>query len=54
MTAVAVWDHQPGALELLEQRVKDGWQPTPSNLVKGPTVLGFAACLADGSCASVA
>jgi hypothetical protein len=46
LTAVAVWDHRPSADELLAARLRDGWEPTPSDLQTGPTVLGHAACLA--------
>ncbi|HZS03429.1 MAG TPA: hypothetical protein VFD58_01020 [Blastocatellia bacterium] len=45
MTAVAVWDHRPGAQELLEARLGEGWQPTPSLLRGGEQVLGYAGCL---------
>lgn len=46
-----MWDHQPGAKELLEARLAAGWRPTPSLLRVGPTVLGYAACLETGDCA---
>jgi len=45
LTAVAVWPHKPTADELLAQRLKDGWRPTPSRLQSGATILGHAACL---------
>ena len=40
-----MWDHEPTADELLEARLADGWEPTPSLLASGATVLGFAARL---------
>ena len=46
MTAVAVFDHVPGAAELLERRLARGWRPTPSALKDGERVLGYAACVA--------
>ncbi|MCA9592599.1 MAG: hypothetical protein KC776_04785 [Myxococcales bacterium] len=45
MTAVAVWDHEPSAAELLEARLARGWTPTPTALKDGEAVLGYAACL---------
>jgi hypothetical protein len=45
VTAVAVWDHQPDARELLDARVARGWAPTPTALREGERVLGYAACL---------
>ena len=45
MTAVAVWDNQPTADELLARRLQEGWQPTPTRLQEGPRILGHAACL---------
>lgn len=45
MTAVAVWDHRPGAQELLEARVAAGWRPTPTATRDGDVILGYAACL---------
>ncbi len=42
VTAVAVWDHQPTAAELLAHRLAAGWRPMPSLLAKGPQVVGFA------------
>jgi hypothetical protein len=39
-----VWDHQPTADELLDRRLTNGWEPTPSLLKVGPTILGHAAC----------
>jgi hypothetical protein len=45
LTAVAVWDHQPTADELLERRLQDGWQPTKSCVLFGPKILGHAARL---------
>ena len=52
--AVAIWDHEPGAGELLDRRLAAGWQPTPTATVDGAVVLGHAACLArpSGSAAS--
>jgi hypothetical protein len=44
--AVAIWDHAPGADELLERRLASGWHPTPTATCDGPVVLGHAACLA--------
>jgi hypothetical protein len=43
--AVAIWDHEPSARDLLECRLAHGWQPTPTATRDGPVVLGFAACL---------
>ncbi|MEZ4448114.1 MAG: hypothetical protein R3B09_01460 [Nannocystaceae bacterium] len=45
MTAVAVWDHRPGAQELLDARVAAGWAPTPTATRGGDVILGYAACL---------
>ncbi|MEW5851182.1 MAG: hypothetical protein AB2A00_20510 [Myxococcota bacterium] len=45
MTAVAVWDHEPGPQELLEARLVAGWQPTPTATKDGPEILGYAACV---------
>jgi hypothetical protein len=45
VTAVAVWDHRPGARELLDERLARGWRPTPSALKGGDRVLGYAACV---------
>jgi hypothetical protein len=51
--AVAIWDHEPSADELLARRLERGWTPTPSATRDGDVVLGFAAkaktCRA-GSC----
>ncbi|MBX7221379.1 MAG: hypothetical protein K1Y36_15625 [Blastocatellia bacterium] len=44
MTAVAVWDHEPTDAEILEARLAQGWQPTPSPLKTGDEILGYAAC----------
>jgi hypothetical protein len=41
--AVAIWDHEPDADELLARRLEAGWQPTPTPTVEGDVVLGFAA-----------
>jgi hypothetical protein len=46
VTAVAVWDHEPSADELLERRLAQGWSPTPTAMREGRVVLGHAACLA--------
>ena len=40
-----MWDHHPVAQELLEARVKRGWQPTASAVRGDQQVLGYAACL---------
>lgn len=45
MTAVAVWDHRPGARELLAARLAAGWRPTPTATRDGDVVLGYAACV---------
>jgi hypothetical protein len=45
VAAVAVWDHQPNADELLAERLKTGWQVTPSLLREGVQVLGVACAL---------
>ncbi|MBA2339089.1 MAG: hypothetical protein H0V88_01730 [Pyrinomonadaceae bacterium] len=45
MTAVAVWDHQPDADELLQARLARGWTPTASMLKAGDRILGHASCL---------
>jgi hypothetical protein len=47
VTAVAVWDHRPGADELLQDRLAHGWRPTPTRLQTGEAILGHAACLVD-------
>ncbi|HWS55631.1 MAG TPA: hypothetical protein VN228_15940 [Pyrinomonadaceae bacterium] len=49
MTAVAVWDHHPGADELLRARLEGGWRPTPSPLKGGDAVVGHASCLFSSS-----
>jgi hypothetical protein len=41
--AVAIWDHEPSADELLTRRLDQGWQPTPTATCDGDVVLGFAA-----------
>ena len=48
MTAVAVFDHQPDAAELLARRLERGWRPTPSALKVGERILGYAACTVTG------
>jgi hypothetical protein len=45
VTAVAVWDFQPDADELLRFRLENDWQPTASSLRNGDKILGHAACL---------
>jgi hypothetical protein len=45
--SVSVWDHVPDADEILQARVDEGWQPTPSSLCGGDQVLGHAARLVD-------
>ena len=42
--AVAIWDHQPSARELLNGRLERGWVPTPTAMRDGNRILGFAAC----------
>ncbi|MFN8004780.1 MAG: hypothetical protein U0X75_27635 [Acidobacteriota bacterium] len=44
-----MWNHPPSADELLTERYRSGWQPTPSPLRDGARVLGHAACLLRGS-----
>jgi len=44
---VSVWDHRPAAHELLENRLQQGWKPTPSALASGDVVEGYAACVYD-------
>lgn len=48
ITAVAVFDHQPNAAELLAYRLERGWRPTPTSLKTGDKVLGYAACVVTG------
>jgi hypothetical protein len=43
VAGVTVWDHRPSPDELLQRRLADGWQPTPTDLRSGPAVLGHAA-----------
>jgi len=50
VAAVAAWDHQPTALELLDARLARGWRPRPSPVAGGARVLGYAACLEAGDC----
>jgi hypothetical protein len=47
VAAVAVWDHQPSADELLDARLSKGWKPTPSPMKDGPQILGHA-CKVNG------
>jgi hypothetical protein len=42
--AVAIWDHQPSAGELLDRRLERGWRPTPTATIEGDVILGYAAC----------
>jgi hypothetical protein len=35
----------PGSDEILNKRLADGWQPTPSMLKEGDKILGHAACV---------
>ena len=42
---ISVWDHIPTNDELLELRIKEGWQPTPSLLKEGSAILGHASCI---------
>jgi hypothetical protein len=44
--AVAIWDHEPCADELLARRLERGWKPTPTATIDGDVVLGFAAKMA--------
>jgi hypothetical protein len=44
--AVAIWDREPGADELLARRLERGWKPTPTATVDGEVVLGHAAKVA--------
>jgi len=46
--AVAVWDRQPSAEELLRARVDSGWWPTATATREGEVILGYAARLVDG------
>jgi hypothetical protein len=48
VTAVAVFDHQPDAAELLARRLERGWRPTPSAFKEGQRILGYAACAVTG------
>jgi hypothetical protein len=43
ITGVAVWDHRPSAAELLAERLRQGWRPTPSRMRGGDRVWGYAA-----------
>jgi hypothetical protein len=49
VAAVAVWDHRPTDRELLDARLARGWKPVPSGLKGGDRVLGYAACVVEGS-----
>jgi hypothetical protein len=44
VTAVAVWNHQPNADELLADRLARGWKPTPTSVNGHEEILGHAAC----------
>jgi hypothetical protein len=44
--AVAIWDHEPTAAELLDRRLERGWAPLPTATRDGNVVLGYAACRA--------
>ena len=44
MMAVAIFDHQPSAGELLDHRMTRGWRPTPTATCDGDVILGYAAC----------
>ena len=46
ITEISVWNHEPTADELLNARIAEGWEPTPSLLKEGEVILGHAACLA--------
>ncbi len=41
-----MWPNVPSADDLLADRLRRGWSPTPSPMADGPRVLGHAACLA--------
>ncbi|GAB4569889.1 MAG: hypothetical protein Tsb0020_24290 [Haliangiales bacterium] len=41
---MSVWSDQPSADELLDQRLRSGWQPTPTGTVDGDVIMGHAAC----------
>jgi hypothetical protein len=41
-----VGDHVPGADEILQARIQEGWRPTRSSLKEGERILGRAACVA--------
>jgi hypothetical protein len=43
--AVAIWDHEPTADDLLRTRLRAGWIPKASELRAGNQILGHAACL---------
>jgi hypothetical protein len=42
--AVAIFDHLPAPIELLERRIERGWRPTPTATRDGNVILGYAAC----------
>ena len=42
---VSVWDHKPGAQEILQKRLASGWRPMASQLQHGDIVEGHAACV---------
>jgi hypothetical protein len=49
LTAVAVWPGKPTAEQLLAHRLERGWRPTSTPLQEGAKVLGYAACLVNGT-----
>ncbi|MBI4815709.1 MAG: hypothetical protein HY791_05615 [Deltaproteobacteria bacterium] len=49
MTAVAVFEHEPSADDLLEARVARGWVPTATAMRGGDRILGHAACRFDSA-----
>jgi hypothetical protein len=44
--AVAIFNHEPAPIELLERRIERGWRPTPTATRDGDVILGYAACRA--------
>jgi hypothetical protein len=49
VTAVAVFAFAPSADELLDHRVAQGWEPTPTSTVDGDVIMGHA-CKRFGRC----
>ena len=43
--AVAIWDRQPSADDLLAARLARGWRPTATDTRDGPQILGHGACV---------